>query len=446
MSDPRPLRADWRGVLDDLAARLSCRDFDGSSMPDAVLAEIVGDGIEAPSSCNHQNWHFVVVTDRALLERAREIAGGNPHFGTCSALIYLCFQKGYTHGNFSIVQSVAAACYHMMLSAHLRGYACIWNAGIGPHDPIRAMLDLPQEFEVQGALAIGVPVPDVARIKPPRRDVSEVVSWNGFQRPAHARYPLKPADAYPYFEIRNEDNPFAQWNPSHWTWAQIADFRGYAVWAKTPLAGIYVSQRHGDATVVELGLLAGQDMGGTVVEVMPWGGTTSAALAAILPETAHLRISELSENATMFISERLAREGVAMDRVSFDLMEEGALPYADGSVDTVVMLQSLEHCPDPQAMLDEVCRVLRPGGLSLIGVRNALSSYGALWEAAESKAQIPNQGPFRPLAAMQVEAWIAERFDIVRAVGIGREAHGDAALSDGPDRLGRRLYTVLARR
>ena len=87
--------------------------------------------MQAPSSCNHQNWHFVAVTDPALKKRARAISGGNHHFEFCSVLIYLCFQKGWTHDKFSIVQSVSGACYHMMLSAHLRGYATIWNAGIG---------------------------------------------------------------------------------------------------------------------------------------------------------------------------------------------------------------------------------------------------------------------------------------------------------------------------
>ena len=138
--------ADWHPILERLAARHSCRDFDGSEIDPQVLAAIVRDGTEAPSSCNQQNWHFVIVTDPARKRRARDIAGGNPHFAECSALVYLCFQKGWTHGNFSIVQSVAGACYHMMLSAHLRGYQCIWNAGIGDHGRLREMLALPPIF------------------------------------------------------------------------------------------------------------------------------------------------------------------------------------------------------------------------------------------------------------------------------------------------------------
>ena len=219
-----PRHADWRAILDMLATRHSCRDFDGTAIDRAVLAEIVRDGTEAPSSCNQQQWHFIVVDEPALKDRAREISGGNHHFAECSALIYLCFQKGWTHGNFSVVQSVAGAAYHMMLSAHLRGFSAIWNAGIGDKAALSQMLGVPATFELQGALAIGRPRPSAPAMKAPRRPFGEVHSWNRFERPALTRYPARPADEYPYFRIRNDDNPFAVWDPQGWSWGQVADF------------------------------------------------------------------------------------------------------------------------------------------------------------------------------------------------------------------------------
>jgi 2-polyprenyl-6-hydroxyphenyl methylase / 3-demethylubiquinone-9 3-methyltransferase len=38
------------------------------------------------------------------------------------------------------------------------------------------------------------------------------------------------------------------------------------------------------------------------------------------------------------------------------------LPFADESIDVVAVGQCLEHVPDPYGVLDEACRVLRPGG------------------------------------------------------------------------------------
>ncbi|MEM6672643.1 MAG: methyltransferase domain-containing protein [Planctomycetota bacterium] len=45
-----------------------------------------------------------------------------------------------------------------------------------------------------------------------------------------------------------------------------------------------------------------------------------------------------------------------------------ALPVLEGSVDTVLSTEVLEHVPDPRALVDEMARVLRPGGHLLLTV------------------------------------------------------------------------------
>lgn len=434
---------DWRAILDRLALRHSCRDFDGSAIDPAVLEAIVRDGTEAPSSCNQQNWHFVIVTDRERLARAREISGGNHHFAECSALVYLCFQKGWTHGNFSIVQSVAGACYHMMLSAHLRGFQCIWNAGIGDHGALRDMLGLPAIFELQGALAIGRAKPSAPPMKAPRRPFDEVHSWEAFDRPARTVYPVKPADEYPFFRIRNDDNPFAEWDPRRWSWEQLGDFRGYSVWAKSPLAGVYVSRRQGDATAVELGLLPDLPAGDRVLEIMPWGGTYTVELRRMLPG-ADLHVTDLSPHNHSFVAERLRQSG--LPPVGMAAMRGGALPHADGSLDAVVLPQVLEHCPEPERLLDEARRVLRPGGALVVSARNMDSAYGRLWREVESRAQVPNQGPFTPLTASTVREWLAARFRIEHEIGIGRAAVEDAEVLRDGELFSGRLYAARCMR
>jgi len=52
-----------------------------------------------------------------------------------------------------------------------------------------------------------------------------------------------------------------------------------------------------------------------------------------------------------------------------DLFWDGrSIPMSDAEVDGALATEVLEHCPDPEAVLREACRVLKPGGLLFITV------------------------------------------------------------------------------
>jgi SAM-dependent methyltransferase len=53
-------------------------------------------------------------------------------------------------------------------------------------------------------------------------------------------------------------------------------------------------------------------------------------------------------------------------QIAVALADAEHLPFADASFERVISIGVLHHTPDTQAGIDEVCRVLRPGGTALV--------------------------------------------------------------------------------
>ncbi|HSJ56795.1 MAG TPA: methyltransferase domain-containing protein [Anaerolineae bacterium] len=83
-------------------------------------------------------------------------------------------------------------------------------------------------------------------------------------------------------------------------------------------------------------------------------------------------------------AERLAREAGLHDRVAFKKGDVARIPFPDESLDLVVSTLSLHHWGDPVGVLDEIARVLKPGGSFVIfDLRRDMPApfYVLLWTA-----------------------------------------------------------------
>lgn len=58
-----------------------------------------------------------------------------------------------------------------------------------------------------------------------------------------------------------------------------------------------------------------------------------------------------------------AKKGEPIPNLTFEVADAMNLPYADGSFDAVIIANALHIVPDPEKVLREIDRVLRPGGI-----------------------------------------------------------------------------------
>jgi ubiquinone/menaquinone biosynthesis C-methylase UbiE len=132
--------------------------------------------------------------------------------------------------------------------------------------------------------------------------------------------------------------------------------RGYDLVAGVLARPLY---RRVVADVTDVGLPAGS----VVLDVGTGPGRLARLIAAACPtvEVEGVDLSpEMIARATSTAVTTSARN------VRFQVGDVVTLPFADGSVDLVVSTLSLHHWDDPAAGLDEIVRVLAPGGRAWI--------------------------------------------------------------------------------
>lgn len=132
------------------------------------------------------------------------------------------------------------------------------------------------------------------------------------------------------------------------------------------------SLNYGRAVVGEFLDRAGVSEGaGPVAVDLGAGHGDDLALARLRWPAAALHAIE----AMPYHAELLAKQGLAVHRLD---IERDRLPFDDESVDVIIANQILEHCKEVFWILHECARVMRVGGVLIVGVPNLASLHNRL--------------------------------------------------------------------
>ncbi len=115
-----------------------------------------------------------------------------------------------------------------------------------------------------------------------------------------------------------------------------------------------------------------------------------------------LHVTGVDLSDEMLAAERRGRQSGLGHRTAFRKGDAAQIPFPDGALDLVVSTLSLHHWSDPVAVLDEIDRVLRPGGAFLIlDLRRDLAapSYLLIWFASRFVVPAALRGVREPLAS-----------------------------------------------
>ena len=162
-------------AMEAILTRRSIRRYTGQAVETETVHELLEAAMSAPSAGSEQPWHFVVITERRLLNEVPKYHPYSSMVPGAALAILVCGElKREKHPGFW-VQDCAAATQNILLAAHARGLGAVW-LGIHPcqerAEAVGRLFGLPGDVVPLSLIAIGHP----AEEKPPpnRYDLTRI--------------------------------------------------------------------------------------------------------------------------------------------------------------------------------------------------------------------------------------------------------------------------------
>lgn len=167
-----------KSFLELTKGRYSVREYLPKDVEQEKLEYVMECVRMAPSACNNQPWRFVVIKDRAVLERVVYAAYNRPWIQTAPMVIVCCGDhaaswKRRSDGVDHAAIDVAIATEHLCLAAAEQGLGTCWICNFDAPAVAKA-LELPENLEPMVLIPIGYAVrPEVPGKN--RKEITEII-------------------------------------------------------------------------------------------------------------------------------------------------------------------------------------------------------------------------------------------------------------------------------
>jgi nitroreductase len=159
-------------ALEAIRQRRSVRDFTGDLIPWEDLEKIVDAGRLAATGNNKQPWDFIVVTDRAMIEKLKVASQWMEKAGAIIAVVMDPSSRWW-------IEDGAAAVENMLIASTALGYGSCWLEGytLPREEEFKKLLNVPDDKRLLTLVPIGVPVEWPTIEKKP---LEEVIHWERY--------------------------------------------------------------------------------------------------------------------------------------------------------------------------------------------------------------------------------------------------------------------------
>ena len=161
-------------ALEAIRKRRSVRDFTGDAIPKEDMEQIVDAGRLAATGYNNQPWDFIVVTERAMIEKLKVASQWMEKAGAIIAVVLDPASQFW-------VEDGAAAVENMLIASTALGYGSCWLEGytLPLEEEFKKLLGVPEGKRLLTLVPIGVPVEWPTIEKKP---LEEVIHWETYTK------------------------------------------------------------------------------------------------------------------------------------------------------------------------------------------------------------------------------------------------------------------------
>lgn len=154
-------------TIETIMTRRSIRMYSDKIVDDQTVQILLKAGMQAPSACNEQPWHFIIIDEREILS---DIPRFHPHskmLRDAALAILVCGDISLEKSLDYINQDCAAATQNILLAAHGLGLGAVW-LGIYPRkervEGVRELLKLPESVIPISLISLGYPAEKPATV------------------------------------------------------------------------------------------------------------------------------------------------------------------------------------------------------------------------------------------------------------------------------------------
>jgi nitroreductase len=148
--------------LDFIFSRRSVRKYVDREVPDEMIHDLLEAAMAAPSAVAKDPWHFIVLKQRASLNRLADVLIHGQMLRQATAAVVVCGDITRAHDQLEsyMLQDLSAAVENILIAANTLGLGTCW-LGVHPRpermDGIRKMFSLPDNIIPMCGIAVGWP-------------------------------------------------------------------------------------------------------------------------------------------------------------------------------------------------------------------------------------------------------------------------------------------------